>query len=258
MCGAYYLFSEEGRVIVRFGELGRESLLQAYLMRFLEEQGWEKGVPWVCSGSRFVFSILGSSGEWGNLCAHLFSAIKIVQGLKTQALEAGIAGSLQGPALSFASCVTLYKLLYFTKPWFLYLLNRDSNGTFPLGWVSDRMCGKHLAQCQAHGKLSDCLGLLWLFYYYVIIKFYNLIIEFSWRRRVFSLLQWIMGSCTSTPGFKVESHYFLCVFCLFDYLEDKSSSSFFSYPFSSPCNSSKNPLPNVDVTVSHIDVRGKW
>lgn len=230
MCGVYYLFSEEGTVIVRFGELGRESLLQAYLMRLLEEQGWEKGVPWVCSGSRFVVRILGSSGEWGHLCAYPFSASKMVQGLRTQALEADIAGSLQGPALSFASCMTLYKLFYFTKRWFFHLLNRDTNGTFPLGFlwgVSNRMCGKHLAQFQAHGKLSDCLGLLWLFYYYVIIKFYNLIIEFSWRRRVFSPLQWIMGSFTSTPGFKMGSRYFLCVFCLFDYPEDKSSSSFF-------------------------------
>ena len=79
------------------------------------------------------------------------------------------------------------------------------------------------------------------------------------RMRVFSLLQSVMWSLTSTPGFKLGSCYFFsCVFlCLFDYKEDKSSSSFSPHSFSSPFKSNKT-LPGVGFTLSHIDIRRKW
>lgn len=87
----------------------------------------------VGDGSRSVVSILGSSGEQGCCCAYPFSGSTMASWLRTQALEADMVGWLQEPAL-FASCMTLYKLLNFTKTWFLHLINWDSNGNFPLGF----------------------------------------------------------------------------------------------------------------------------
>lgn len=143
------------------GMLGRELPLQACLARLLDEEVWEKGLPWtwqICGQPPWLF--------WG-VGAHF--CIFILRGqddimVREQALEANIAGlkSQLCYLLVAWACINNFATL-----WFLHLLNRDSNDTFPppgLLWgLSDRMHGKHLAQFQAHGKLSKCLVLLWLY-----------------------------------------------------------------------------------------------
>ena len=101
-------------------------------MRLLEEQVWEEGVPRACRGCRFAVSILGPYGEWGHSCAYPFPGGQ--DGIMIKSTGFGGRQSwLQELALSFASCMALYKLLNFTKPWFLHLLNWNRNSTFPSG-----------------------------------------------------------------------------------------------------------------------------
>ena len=63
--GAYCLFSEEGKVIMRFGELCREPFLQAHLTRLLGEQGWEKQEQTCGQGGRVVPVHFGGA-RWHN------------------------------------------------------------------------------------------------------------------------------------------------------------------------------------------------
>lgn len=91
--------------MVRFEELGRESFLQAHLTRLLEEQWWEKQGQ-VCGQHPWPF--------WGVGAQSCTSILRGQDG--TMAKSTGSGGrpsQLPGPALSFASCMTLSKWLKF-------------------------------------------------------------------------------------------------------------------------------------------------
>ena len=83
-------------------------------------------------GGGFVVSILGSAGGSGHRGAFHFQGARWHTGLGSRHT------CLHGPALSSASCMTLYKSLNLTKPWFLHLLNQNSDGAFSFRVVVSR------------------------------------------------------------------------------------------------------------------------